>query len=72
MCTSLAKKLKYKISEEVEAEEIMVNNKSLEGNTNVLVLSDDLVLKDFDPKWAKYLTLKKYKTVQIVRMSFLE
>ena len=55
---SLAKKLKYKISEEAEAEEIMVNNKSLEGNTNVLLLSDDLVLKDFDPKWAKYLTLK--------------
>ncbi len=55
---SLAKKLKYKISEEVEEEEIMVNNKSLEANTNVLVLSDDLVLKDFDPKWAKYLTLK--------------
>ena len=55
---SLAKKLKYKISEEVEEEEIIVDNKSLEANTNVLVLSDDLVLKDFDPKWAKYLTLK--------------
>ena len=42
---SLAKKLKYKISEEAEAEEIMVNNKSLEGNTNVLVLSVDIELR---------------------------